>query len=1748
MRTGVPKAVLFGILLDLAVASAGRAQSVDIPLQLANAGDGVILVINVGIGEQKPQPYLFDTGSGVFNVDYTAAAFGNIPSNMSSSGLPTGLLYKYGDSNANNDYYVNIVGVPSLTFYQSATSPSGETINAVTSSGASSNFLIGAVYSHIDSNGNNVNLSQPLQASSSFSGYYGIFGADTLAASLSGNATRTQNTEPGVTPNTSTVVVGGVLGQAVIPATTAGYVVAANGQTLTALEASSGSSIAGASTNGPQVGQNVTTCSPCVMLGLTPALLAQFTSTNTLAATTTNGNSFPNSGAPSLDHFAISMTVTLSDGVHAPYTITQPTLLDTGTADNNIYSATADPRAYTTYTSEAIDNNNPEDSYYYYFVHSGVTLSASSPSSPSSGASSTSYTVYHTGPYSVDTGVVEAETLQQTILGVSFFLQNSVLFNLAGEAIGYTPNFVTDADITTTTASPLVIDGTTSVPLGLAGVISGNGGVSVVDGGSATLSGTNTYTGATVIDDGYLAIAGPGSIAASIGVSVTTSGMFDISSATSNVTIATLSGDASGMVFLGAQSLILAKASTTFNGIIGGSGGLILLGGTETLAGSNTYSGETLVLGGTLVVTGDISPSSGVAIGAGGMLQIGNGGASGSFAGNVLDDGVFAIDRSDTFTFAGVVSGTGSFVQAGSGTTVLRGANAYSGSTIVSAGTLQAGAASTFSPASAFAIVSGATLDLHGFSQTIGSLAGAGNVNLGSATLTTGNDNTSTTFSGVIAGQGGLTKIGTGTFVLAGSDTYSGGTTLTGGTLGIANSQALGSGALTMAAGTTLQFAASGLTIANAIALPSAAPTIDTGGNSVMLSGVISGSGGLTKIGTGLLDLAGKNTYSGGTTLTGGTLGIGNSQALGSGALTMAAGTTLQFAASGLTVANAIVSSGAAPTIDTGANSVTLSGVISGPGGLTKIGAGLLDLAGANTYTGATIVTGGTLRIAGDISSSSGVTVATSATLQLGNGGAAGSFAGNVVDNGVFAIDRSDTFTFAGAISGTGSFVQAGSGTIILAGANAYSGSTTISAGMLQAGATSTFSPASAVTIASGAILDLRGFSQTVGSLAGAGQVALGSASLTTGNDNTSTTFSGVIAGQGGLTKIGTGTFVLAGSDTYSGGTTLSGGALGIANSQALGTGALTMAAGTSLQFAASGLDIANRIVFPNADPTIDTGANSVTISGPISGPGSLTKIGTGVLDLTGTNTYTGATIVATGTLVVDGSIAASSSLTVDPGATLAGTGTLPGLTVLAGASVAPGATVPFSTLATAGPVSFLAGSTYIVDVDATGRSDRIVTTGTATLSSAAAVTIVGAPVAYSARTTYTILTAQGGVGGTFGTVTATSNLAFLQPQLSYDAQDVYLDFVQKASPVAFSSVAVTANQVAVANAVQSLDPASALYSFAAGQTAAGARQSFGSFAGDIHASAVSAVFDDTRLPREAVLDRLTSAIGEPGAIHGTDLPSFALTTWGQGFGSFGRTGGNGNAATLDRSLGGFILGADTLLGDRYRVGVTGGYTQSFLSATAESGHIDTTYIGLYGGTSFQALQLRAGATYGYNRYNVDRGIAFPGFVDAAGGGYGGDTFQAFTEAGWRIPLTKANFVEPFVGVLAMHIDTNAFHEFGGAAALNGSSGSYDDAASTLGVRAEAGLPGDLPLLVRGMLGWRHVFGNVTPRSDLAFESAPQIPFVISGVPIARDAAVVEAGFDWKLGAHATAGLIYSGALGGRDQDNAIKGKIEVDF
>jgi fibronectin-binding autotransporter adhesin len=626
--------------------------------------------------------------------------------------------------------------------------------------------------------------------------------------------------------------------------------------------------------------------------------------------------------------------------------------------------------------------------------------------------------------------------------------------------------------------------------------------------------------------------------------------------------------------------------------------------------------------------------------------------------------------------------------------------------------------------------------------------------------------------------------------------------------------------------------------------------------------------------------------------------------------------------------------------------STEFSGSIGGASGGVEIQAGTQTLSGVNTYTGPTqIDAGATLALRG------GGSMAASSYVGFVSGGAGDSVfdislttAGAIVQ-GLAAADASaivslgsQTLSLSGNVGPFAGIIEDGGigggvggavtvlrgGVATFEGANAYTGLTTINAGGeldLMSSGGQNGSIATSRGLVNNGTFDISGLANGVASivtLSGttAGQINLGSNVLVL--TNAAGTFSGVIAdggnsgGTGGRVEILKGKEIFSGANTYTGGTFVAGGAtIGVGSNSALGANTLTLQDGATLSFEANGLDLPNNIAMPGRlDPVIDTGANNATISGIISGPGALTKAGTGALDLTAANTYTGATLVSAGTLVVDGSIASSASLTLSAATTIGGSGTVPGFLVPAGASVAPGAATAFSTLHVAGAIGFLPGSTYVVNINAAGATDRIVSTGAATISGGT-VNVLAAGGVYSASTRYTILTAAGGLSGAFASLTTTSNLAFLTPGLSYDADNAYLGFTAKVippgtpgappTPVTFPSVALTPNQKASAGATQLLGPGNRVYDVVLGQTVAGARAAFDALSGENHPSAISGAFEDSRLPREAVLDRLASPYGAlaGGGFATTQSiaapsASQAIAAWGQAFGSWGHLGGDG--------------------------------------------------------------------------------------------------------------------------------------------------------------------------------------------------------------------------------------------------------------
>jgi outer membrane autotransporter protein len=586
-----------------------------------------------------------------------------------------------------------------------------------------------------------------------------------------------------------------------------------------------------------------------------------------------------------------------------------------------------------------------------------------------------------------------------------------------------------------------------------------------------------------------------------------------------------------------------------------------------------------------------------------------------------------------------------------------------------------------------------------------------------------------------------------------------------------------------------------------------------------------------------------------------------------------------------------------------------------------------------------------------------------------------------------------------------------------------------------------------------------------------------------------------------------------------------------------------------------------------------DTNTHDITISTDFLGTSSFNKLGLGTLILTGdSSAFTGATTVSGGTLLVNGSIAGS-AVGVQSGAILAGNGWVGATTVLTGGTIAPGNN-SIGTLHVNGAYAQNIGSIYQVLVDPNSNaSSMIAVTGAATLANGAVLNVTKSmPGNYQVGTLYTVLSATNGVSGTY---TLTGDTATVSTYLNltdiYDANHAYLTVKQTR---AIGAPATTPNQGATAGGIGSLPNGNPVVTDVLNSpTDAAARAAFDQLSGEIHASAKTAALENSHFVRDAAIDRIREAfcaVGatamdrklvvtqtglaqaptdqKPGA-SGCATGGDRFTVWGQVFGSWGHTNGNGNAASLDRDTGGFFTGIDAPIFNGWRAGILTGYGRSDfnVSGRASSGSSDDYYAGLYGGTQWGALGLRTGLTYTTQDIRTDRSAFFPGVGGSLSSGYNAGTMQIFGDLGYKVDVGRIAF-EPFANLAYVHLHTNGFSEQGGAAALTSHGGDTDTSFTTLGLRGSTGfvLFGTMSATARGSLGWRHAFGDITPVSTVSLAGGND--FTIAGVPIAVDEAVADAGLDLHVNGRTTIGLSYSGQFGSGATDQGVRGNFIVRF
>jgi autotransporter-associated beta strand protein len=632
--------------------------------------------------------------------------------------------------------------------------------------------------------------------------------------------------------------------------------------------------------------------------------------------------------------------------------------------------------------------------------------------------------------------------------------------------------------------------------------------------------------------------------------------------------------------------------------------------------------------------------------------------------------------------------------------------NDFGGSTQIDAGTILLEADNALPPVSV-TIAASASLRLgvggHN-NTTIGSLSGAGDVSwfnpMGgvSFTLTTGVDNSDTTFDGVISTNGSLNlvKVGTGTFTL--SQGFPGSTEVQAGTLALGSDLALRP--LQVDLGATFDLNGHNATIGSltGAGTVSSSPnqvfaTLTTGVDNAdtTFNGVITGNISLVKAGTGTFTLSAVNAYTGSTEIQAGTLALGVDNAIPPVAVQVDGGATLdlhghQDTFGSLTGSGDVIYDPLPMfvTLTTGVDNTDslFTGVISGNINLVKAGTGTFTLGAVNTYAGSTEVKAGALDQGVDNAiPPNQLQVDLGAQFVLGHNATIGSLsgAGTVFEASQLTItlttgvDNSNT-TFQGVITGSGPggfvLVKAGTGTYTVSSGSSDV-QTIVQAGTLALGSDYTITD---LGVELGATFDLNGHNATNYDIYGAGTVTSSPnqvfGTLTTSVHNASFPFLGAITGNLNLVKVGSDTFILDVVNTYAGSTEVKAGTLVQGVDNAIPPNRLQVDVGATVDLHGhkdtfGSLSGAGSI-FSSTAAALTTGGDnrSTMFSGTITGPVEVIKVGTGTFTFSGANTYTGQTQVLNGTLQVTGSLSPSTAVTVAAGGRLTGTATVANATI----------------------------------------------------------------------------------------------------------------------------------------------------------------------------------------------------------------------------------------------------------------------------------------------------------------------------------------------------------------------------------------------------------------------------------------------------------------------------------------------------
>ena len=548
------------------------------------------------------------------------------------------------------------------------------------------------------------------------------------------------------------------------------------------------------------------------------------------------------------------------------------------------------------------------------------------------------------------------------------------------------------------------------------------------------------------------------------------------------------------------------------------------------------------------------------------------------------------------------------------------------------------------------------------------------------------------------------------------------------------------------------------------------------------------------------------------------------------------------------------------------------------------------------------------------------------------------------------------------------------------------------------------------------------------------------------------------------------------------------------------------------------------------------------SFGGAISGAGTLTKTGAGAVTLTGVSSFTGATTVTAGRLNVRGSLARSTT-TLQSGSSLGGNGTVGSLTAQSGSTVSPGNSI--GTLAVNGNLTLAAGSLLAIEVSPSG-ADMVTVTGTANL--AGNLTITPSAGQYSFFQRFTLVSANT-LTGTFANSSFGDFSAKYRPKLMYDATSVVLR-LDPNSLVDVSGGTLRGNALAFATAFDTAvlagyNPDQFANLYTQGADLAGA---LGQFTGERFSAERQAAMQSTHVVRDAAFAALNDDI-----VHAADTASESkyagdtlTTVWMRAAGSWGtvKADGTGNRYKTDQTA--VLTGIDVStggfkLGGMVSQSSTDVNLYSFGQSNIESVGA-TVYAGYRGDTSGFAVGFGAG--FASNNALGNRAITVPTFAQALVGKTKSTSLQYFAEASYDFAGGANTRIEPFARIARVELDSKAFAETGGSAALHGDKQSNSLTMTGAGVR---GAHASANMTLNASIGWQRTSGDLSAPVNLGL-SLIDTPFEVHSAAFDRNAVTLDTQASFRLSSHMMFGIGYNAVAGKNSRSHGARATIRYAF